>query len=30
MMVRYDVPDDLAVEPFALNDLPADRRRQEG
>jgi RES domain-containing protein len=30
MMVRYDVPDDLAVELFALNDLPADWRRQEG
>ena len=24
------MPDDLAVEPFALNDLPADWRRQEG
>jgi len=24
MMVRYDAPDDLAVQSFALNDLPAD------
>jgi len=30
MMARYDVPDDLAVETFALNDLPADWRQQEG
>jgi hypothetical protein len=30
MMVRYDVPDDLVVQPCALNDLPADWRRQEG
>ncbi len=30
MMVRYDVPDDLAVEILALNDLPADWRQQEG
>lgn len=30
MMVRYDAPDDLAVETFDLNDLPADWRRQEG
>jgi RES domain-containing protein len=28
--VRYDVPDDLAVETFALIDLPADWRQQEG
>jgi len=30
MMVRYNVPDDLAVETIALNDLPADWRQQEG
>ena len=30
MMVRYNVPDDLAVETFASNDLPANWRQQEG
>jgi len=29
-IVRYDVPDDLAVETFALIDLHADWRQQEG
>jgi len=30
MMMRYNVPDDLAVESLALDDLPADWRQQEG
>lgn len=29
MMVRYDAPDDLAVETLGLNDLPADWRQHE-
>lgn len=29
MMVRYDVPDDLAVRAVSLRDLPADWTRQE-
>lgn len=29
VMVRYDGPDDLAVETLRLSDLPADWRRQE-
>jgi len=28
-MIRYDVPDDLAVERRGLDDLPADWRQQE-
>jgi RES domain-containing protein len=30
MVVRYDVPDDLAAETRGLTDLPADWRHQEG
>ena len=30
MMVRYEVPNDFAVETINLDDLPADWRRQEG
>jgi RES domain-containing protein len=30
MMVRYDAPDDLAVETLGLDDLPAEWRQQEG
>ena len=30
MMVRYEAPDNLAVETLALTDLPSDWRRREG
>lgn len=30
MMVRYEAPDNLAVETLALTDLPSDWRQREG